>query len=69
MQSFPDLSFVEQILWYNKSRATGRICPACQRLYRLGDVLPDHLNDEFGQPVNLPHPQLDREQQISGLCE
>lgn len=58
-----------QILWYNKSRATSRICPACQRLYRLGDILPDHIDGEL---VNTKHsrtpPQLEREQEISGLC-
>ncbi|KAF5361420.1 hypothetical protein D9758_006214 [Tetrapyrgos nigripes] len=64
------------ILWYNKSRATSRICPACQRLYRLGDILPDHkeLLEEAMQEISyskersLPHPQLLREQQLSGLC-
>ncbi|KAG5638954.1 hypothetical protein H0H81_008454 [Sphagnurus paluster] len=58
------------ILWYNKSRATSRICPACQRLYRLGDILPDHLPDEVPtSPKEVrPSPQLRREQTISGLC-
>ncbi|KAJ7223095.1 hypothetical protein GGX14DRAFT_351999 [Mycena pura] len=54
------------ILWYNKSRSTSRICPACQRLYRLGDVLPDHT-DEDSSRFDLS-PQLEREQSISGLC-
>ena len=60
-----------QILWYNKSRATARICPACQRLYRLGDVLPDHLakEDEQGAPNTSPSPFLAKEQELSGLCE
>ena len=60
-----------QILWYNKSRATARICPACQRLYRLGDVLPDHLakEDEQGAPSTSPSPFLAKEQELSGLCE
>ncbi|KAJ7512662.1 hypothetical protein B0H11DRAFT_1946765 [Mycena galericulata] len=57
------------ILWYNKSRATSRICPACQRLYHLGDVLPDLMDEGYdaraGQP---PPPPLEREQEISGLC-
>ncbi|TFY55449.1 hypothetical protein EVG20_g9314 [Dentipellis fragilis] len=39
-------------LWYNKSRRIGRVCPACRRLYNLGDALPLAL----------------REQEISGLC-
>jgi hypothetical protein len=57
-----------QILWYNKSRTTGRICPACQRLYRIGDALPDHLDEEHRRCFKKPHPRLAREQQISGLC-
>ncbi|KAI0351652.1 hypothetical protein OH77DRAFT_1410795 [Trametes cingulata] len=58
------------ILWYNKSRRTSRICPACQRLYRLGDVLPDHLAGEDGEQRNETQssPYLAREQQLSGLC-
>ncbi|KAI0632833.1 hypothetical protein C8Q77DRAFT_848994 [Trametes polyzona] len=58
------------ILWYNKSRRTARICPACQRLYRLGDVLPDHLAGENGeqQRATRASPYLAREQEISGLC-
>lgn len=55
------------ILWYNKSRAESRICPACQRLYRLGDHLPD-LIDEESTEDKPPSPQLLREQRISGLC-
>ncbi|KAJ6542712.1 hypothetical protein B0H19DRAFT_1222017 [Mycena capillaripes] len=58
------------ILWYNKSRSTSRICPACQRLYRLGDVLPDHTVDpeDHERANQRPPPQLEREQEISGLC-
>ncbi|KAF7345096.1 hypothetical protein MVEN_01673200 [Mycena venus] len=60
------------ILWYNKSRSTSRICPACQRLYRLGDVLPDHSDfsedDAPRRASSRPPPQLEREQEISGLC-
>ncbi|KAI0668908.1 hypothetical protein C8Q78DRAFT_1043624 [Trametes maxima] len=58
------------ILWYNKSRRTARICPACQRLYRLGDVLPDHLAREDGEQESETHasPYLAREQELSGLC-
>ncbi|KIK68121.1 hypothetical protein GYMLUDRAFT_36954 [Collybiopsis luxurians FD-317 M1] len=59
------------ILWYNKSRATSRICPACQRLYHVGDLLPDHAalagNVNSGQP-SQPPPELEREQDISGIC-
>ncbi|KAF8153997.1 hypothetical protein B0H34DRAFT_719961 [Crassisporium funariophilum] len=54
-------------LWYNKSRARSRICPACQRLYRLGDILPDHVEDQSAKP-QPPLPQLLQEQEISGLC-
>ncbi|KZT69453.1 hypothetical protein DAEQUDRAFT_690988 [Daedalea quercina L-15889] len=58
------------ILWYNKSRRGARVCPACQRLYRLGDVLPEHLLDENSIPK--PHEpiavNLLREQELSGLC-
>ncbi|KAI0076476.1 hypothetical protein K474DRAFT_1645008 [Panus rudis PR-1116 ss-1] len=62
------------VLWYNKSRLTARICPTCQRFYRLGDSLPDHipvdereLRDRYsdGQPMSE---LLSREQEISGLC-
>ncbi|KAF8637164.1 hypothetical protein AX17_003068 [Amanita inopinata Kibby_2008] len=56
------------ILWYNKSRATSRICPACQRLYRLGDNLPGHVTDIPTSPKQRMSPYLRREQEISGLC-
>ncbi|KAF9444957.1 hypothetical protein P691DRAFT_711070 [Macrolepiota fuliginosa MF-IS2] len=62
------------ILWYNKSRATSRICPACQRLFRLGDNLPEHMtlsDTEYFQqntPSHLPNPRMLREQEVSGLC-
>ncbi|KIY62137.1 hypothetical protein CYLTODRAFT_427146 [Cylindrobasidium torrendii FP15055 ss-10] len=59
-----------QILWYNKSRASSRICPSCQRLYRLGDTLPDVLppDDEYTRVEPQIPSQLPREQQLSGLC-
>ncbi|KAL0577609.1 hypothetical protein V5O48_004370 [Marasmius crinis-equi] len=62
------------ILWYNKSRAMSRICPACHRLYRVGDVLPDAIDTNTDTTISSPpssvgmHPQLQREQDISGLC-
>ncbi|KAJ8472945.1 hypothetical protein ONZ51_g8185 [Trametes cubensis] len=58
------------ILWYNKSRRTSRICPACQRLYRLGDHLPDHLAGDNGEQRDETRtsPYLAREQELSGLC-
>lgn len=52
-----------QMLWYNKSRATSRICPSCQRLYRLGDTLPPLMGENQGAS-----PHLAKEQKISGLC-
>ena len=58
---------VFKILWYNKSRARSRVCPACQRLYRLGDVLPSHIEEQPRKDRPLP-PQLLKEQEISGLC-
>ncbi|KAJ7280212.1 hypothetical protein C8J57DRAFT_1301938 [Mycena rebaudengoi] len=56
------------ILWYNKSRSTSRICPACLRVFRLGDMLPPLMDDERVHTANQPLPQLEREQEISGLC-
>lgn len=57
-----------QILWYNKSRATGRVCPSCRRLYNLGDVLPDLVQDTPKFFPETRSPYLAREQEISGLC-
>ncbi|TEB21474.1 hypothetical protein FA13DRAFT_1819523 [Coprinellus micaceus] len=59
------------ILWYNKSRSSSRVCPSCQRLYRLGDILPEIILGHAGEkrdPERPPHPQLSQEQKISGLC-
>ncbi|KAF9228079.1 hypothetical protein BS17DRAFT_745291 [Gyrodon lividus] len=56
------------ILWYNKSRATGRVCPSCRRLYNLGDVLPDLVQDDTKHYPEPRSPYLSREQEISGLC-
>ncbi|PCH43006.1 hypothetical protein WOLCODRAFT_47734, partial [Wolfiporia cocos MD-104 SS10] len=63
------------ILWYNKSREYARVCPACRRIYRLGDVLPEHrfgrdMQDERLQPTAdmCKSPLLRREQELSGLC-
>ncbi|KAG1789498.1 uncharacterized protein HD556DRAFT_1243604 [Suillus plorans] len=56
------------VLWYNKSRATSRICPSCRRLYRLGDILPDLTDDGENRTNETRSPLLAREQEISGLC-
>ncbi|KAF8346647.1 hypothetical protein F5887DRAFT_834094, partial [Amanita rubescens] len=56
------------ILWYNKSRATSRICPACQRLYHLGESLPGLIADEPLPPKQHDPPYLRSEQEMSGLC-
>lgn len=56
------------VLWYNKSRATSRICPSCRRLYRLGDILPDLIDNGEKQINEIRSPLLAREQEISGLC-
>lgn len=66
------------ILWHNKSRARARICPACRRLYRLGELVREPLLDD-GSPVRLPDEgesaradaqaqRRRREQEISGIC-
>lgn len=60
--------YFRQILWYNKSRKTGRVCPSCRRLYRLGDVLPDHMKEEEECKAEPRSKELIREQEISGLC-
>lgn len=57
-----------QILWYNKSRTIGRVCPCCRRLYSLGDVLPDLVQDTPKSSPETQSPYLAREQEISGLC-
>ncbi|TRM60056.1 hypothetical protein BD626DRAFT_461778 [Schizophyllum amplum] len=63
---------VALILWYNKSRLTSRICPSCRRLYHLGQVLPDLIEEEDARPKeddgSAANPLLEREQMISGLC-
>ncbi|KAJ8518731.1 hypothetical protein ONZ45_g4250 [Pleurotus djamor] len=56
------------ILWYNKSRATSRICPSCQRLYRLGDTLAPLIGDDYDSTPRYLAPQQSKEQRISGLC-
>ncbi|KAF8755319.1 hypothetical protein RHS01_05679 [Rhizoctonia solani] len=59
------------ILHYNRTRLVDKICPACRRFYRLGDLLP-FLAPEPGSIDELDREQEDsralHEQQISGLC-
>ncbi|KDR74061.1 hypothetical protein GALMADRAFT_250790 [Galerina marginata CBS 339.88] len=55
------------ILWYNKSRSHSRVCPSCQRLYRVGDALPDLIDEGVPSDKSMS-PELLREQKISGLC-
>ncbi|KAG8908915.1 hypothetical protein FRB99_000018 [Tulasnella sp. 403] len=57
---------VALILHYNVTRKFGRVCPACRRIYRLGDTLPPHLPD--GQDRLQEGPRTLLEQSISGLC-
>lgn len=56
------------VLWYNKSRRRGRICPACLRLYKLGDLIPDHSEQLRMFAPDGQVPELEREREISGLC-
>ncbi|KAG6824895.1 hypothetical protein H0H93_001401, partial [Arthromyces matolae] len=58
------------ILWYNKSRETSRICPTCQRLYRIGDILADHFPGSGDKPIEGmgSSERLQNEQTLSGLC-
>ncbi|KAH8823817.1 hypothetical protein DL96DRAFT_1615551 [Flagelloscypha sp. PMI_526] len=57
------------VLWYNKSRATSRVCPSCMRLYTLGQVLAEHVPDEGQtQTYKSPSAQLLREQGLGGFC-
>ncbi|KLO16587.1 hypothetical protein SCHPADRAFT_995014 [Schizopora paradoxa] len=57
------------ITWYNRTRRTSRICPACQRIYKLGDTLLDPVSN---MPVDPRDPSTPKhvflEQKISGLC-
>ncbi|KIY49815.1 hypothetical protein FISHEDRAFT_40387, partial [Fistulina hepatica ATCC 64428] len=59
------------VLWYNKSRASSRVCPACKRIYHLGDALRDPMmreEDSSDDDEEDPSHSLRREQEISGLC-
>lgn len=69
----PNLIFSpsSQFVWYNKSRKVGRVCPACRRLYQLGDALSNPFTDlDMQEPPEKKEssPHLAAEQEISGLC-
>ncbi|KAF9649546.1 hypothetical protein BDM02DRAFT_3084631, partial [Thelephora ganbajun] len=56
-------------VWYNKSRQRSRVCPACWRIFQMGDVLSSPLQGL--EPPRVSHkvyPELVAEQGISGLC-
>ncbi|OCB85984.1 hypothetical protein A7U60_g6879 [Sanghuangporus baumii] len=60
---------VALIAWYNKTRTHERICPACQRTYRLGDTLADPISGELiNTNDRRTPPHVLREQQLSGFC-
>ncbi|KIP09396.1 hypothetical protein PHLGIDRAFT_116347 [Phlebiopsis gigantea 11061_1 CR5-6] len=62
------------IMWYNKSRLRSRVCPACKRLYHLGDalqapLLDDDEGDLLGSRDMEGEPRRRHsEQRISGIC-
>ncbi len=62
-------------MWYNKSRLKARICPACKRLYRVGDTIRQALLDDVESERGTTKrtqgkrdPRGSREQEISGIC-
>lgn len=57
---------VLQIMWYNKSRISSRICPTCHRVYKIGDVLQDLMDSE--KEAETGSERQVREQELSGLC-
>ncbi|CAG7851165.1 SubName: Full=Uncharacterized protein {ECO:0000313/EMBL:CCA71860.1} [Serendipita indica DSM 11827] len=63
------------VLWYNRTRATHRICPTCQRVYHVGEALRPHLpgvDSEEEQSVTEEevkrHAARTAEQWLSGIC-
>ncbi|EKM52318.1 uncharacterized protein PHACADRAFT_211590 [Phanerochaete carnosa HHB-10118-sp] len=71
------------IVWHNKSRRTARICPACRRLYRIGELTREPLLDDSSPPASCSPSSSPadgttaeseqsrrrrREQEISGIC-
>lgn len=65
-----------QIMWYNKSRLKSRVCPACKRLYHLGDNTKEPLVDAFDDESLFGTREMEKdqprrkqsEQRISGIC-
>ncbi|KAF8522696.1 hypothetical protein BU17DRAFT_27302, partial [Hysterangium stoloniferum] len=56
------------ILWYNKSRKSARICPACRRCYLVGDTLLPHVMDQTDSRAEYLDPRNVCEKRISGIC-
>jgi len=65
---------LNKILWYNKSRKKGRICPACLRLYTIGDDLAAHITGGFTAKDLTGLCRVERlalqqrKQELSGFC-
>lgn len=77
------IGFWRQVLWHNKSRRVARICPACRRLYRVGELTREPLLDDGSPPASRSPSSSSadsttgeseqsrrrlREQEISGIC-
>lgn len=56
------------MVWYNKSRLKSRVCPACKRLYHLGDAPREPLDGPDGKEPTDESTRRFREQKISGIC-
>ena len=50
------------LLIYNKSRDTDRVCPACLRWYRVGEGFKSYSSlEEFTARPALAHPEVEQE--------
>ncbi|PVF99303.1 hypothetical protein CPB86DRAFT_796705 [Serendipita vermifera] len=67
------------VMWYNRTRTTHRVCPACQRIYHLGEALRPHVKELEPDRNEDPDYESDRqmtkqerlayaEQWRSGIC-
>lgn len=56
------------LLWFNRTRKTQRICPACQRLYNLADDLPPLIMPAQGEAPEADPEGIRRERELSGIC-